>query len=331
MKRVLALLATLAVVAAGCSGDAEEPLTVYSGRSEELIGPILEMFTEETGIEVALREGQSAELALLIEQEGANSPADVFISQSPGALGLLAGADLLAPQGDDTLALVPDEFRNAAGEWIGITGRVRVLVYNSELVDVADLPSSIFDVTDGSYAAQVAVAPANGSFQDFVTGMREVHGDDTTLAWLSDLAANDAQVYANNSAIVQAVARGEVNMGLVNHYYNLRALAEDPSLPSRNHFLDDVGSLVIITGAGTLKSSSQPEKAAQLIEFLLSGTAQSFFTDETFEYPLATSASPAAGLPSLDEIRTTTYDFDDIAGGLGLTQELINDSGLESP
>jgi iron(III) transport system substrate-binding protein len=161
--------------------------------------------------------------------------------------------------------------------------------------------------------------------------MREVHGDDAALAWLSALADNDPQVYANNSAIVQAVSRGEVDMGLVNHYYNLRALAEDPALPSLNHFFDDVGSLVIITGAGILGSSPRSDEATQLVQFLLGEAAQKFFTDETFEYPLATSGRPAAGLPSLEEIQATTYDFDDIGGGLDATQELINVSGLAAP
>ena len=330
-RKLTIVAAAVALTAAACGSGDSETLTVYSGRSEELIGPLLNHYSSERGVDVQVRDGQSAELALLIQQEGDKSPADVFISQSPGALGLLAGSGLLATQSDETLAMVPAEYRNAVGKWVGISGRIRALVYNQELIAEADLPVSIFDIANDAYSGRVGVAPANGSFQDFVTGMREIHGDGETLEWLTALADNDAQTYANNGAIVQAVARGEVDMGLVNHYYNLRALAEDPSIPSLNHFFDDVGSLVIITGAGVLESSSHRDDAERLVQFLLSDESQEFFTEETFEYPLAHDVRPAAGLPALGDVQSTTYDFDDLAGGLDATQRLINDSGLAAP
>ncbi len=205
-------LAALGLVAglflSGCD-LADQSITVYSGRTENLIGPLLEDFTEETGISVAVKYGSSDELALLISEEGDRSPADVFISQSPGAIGFLAEADRLIPLGSSLLELVEPEFRNADGLWIGLSGRVRVLVYNSDVVDAGSLPRSVFDLTDPAFEGRLGVAPANGSFQDFVTAMRELHGDATTLAWLEGLEANNAQTYVNNTAIVQAVGRGE--------------------------------------------------------------------------------------------------------------------------
>lgn len=331
MKKLVLMSAVLALVAGACGATGDDTLTVYSGRSENLVGPLFDQFTADTGIEVDVRYGQSADLALLIDQEGSNSPADLFISQSPGALGLLAGKGMLTALSDTTISLVSDEFRNGAGNWVGLSGRVRVLVYNTDLVDESSLPASIFDITGDEYQGVVGVAPGNGSFQDFVTGMREIHGDVQTSEWLQGLDDNGALTYANNSAIVQAVARGEVEMGLVNHYYNLRALAEDPSLPSVNHYFDDVGSLVIITAAGILQSSSDPDTAERLVQYLLDSDAQSFFSDETFEYPLATGSEPNTGLANLSSVQSTTYDFDDLSGGLARTQQLIEESGLEAP
>lgn len=330
MRRLFALAAAAALVASAC-GASDSSLVVYSGRSENLVGPIFDSFTEETGIEVAVRYSPSEDLALLIQQEGDQSPADVFISQSPGAIGLLAGQGLLAELGDDTLGLVPIEYRSAGGLWVGLSGRIRVLVYNADRVPAADLPNSIFELTEPAYAGRVALAPANGSFQDFVTGLRELHGDDVALDWLEGMERNRAATYANNSAIVQAVARGEIDMGLVNHYYNLRALAEDPSLASKNHFFDDAGSLVIITAAGILNTTRVPGDATRLIEYLLDTDAQEFFSTETFEYPLATGSTPAPALPSLAGLRSATYNFDDLSGGLTRSKELIDASGLDAP
>ncbi len=330
--RLILLLLIGALTLSAC-GSSPDPLTVYSGRSEELIGPLLDDFGDDTGIPVEVRYGDSAELALLIDQEGDRSPADVFISQSPGAIGFLAERDLLQPIGADTLDLVDPAFRNANGEWVGLSGRVRVLVYNTELVAPADLPTSVFDLTDPAYEGRVALAPANGSFQDFVTAMRQAQGDDATAAWLEGMAANGSPEYANNSSIVQAVARGEVPMGLVNHYYNFRALAEDPSLPSQNHYFpgEDLGGLVIVTAGGILDASDRQNDANALLDYLLGTSSQGFLTEETFEYPLATGVAPWEELPPLGDIAGATLDFDSLGGGLQRTKELIDASGLEGP
>lgn len=333
MKRTFAMLALLSLVAVACGSGDPDSLTVYSGRSEDLVGPLLTRFTEETGIEVEVRYLGSAEAALLIDQEGDRSPADVVISQSPGATGFLAERGHLQSLSDATLDRVDPAFRNGDGLWVGLSGRIRVLVYNRDLVDVADLPASVVDLTDPSYAGQVAVAPANGSFQDFVTAMREISGDDAASDWLTGMAANDAPAYSGNSAIVEAVGRGEVPMGLVNHYYNFRALAENPSQASVNHYFPsgDIGSFVIVTAAAILDSSDSVDEANQLIEFLLTDESQEYFTTETFEYPLAADVMPWEGLEPLDSLGQTTYDFDSLGGGLERTKELIDASGLEAP
>lgn len=326
----LSLLAVLLSAGAACSGGGDA-ITVYSGRTSNLIEPLLREFAEASNIDVEVRYGQSADLALLIETEGGQSPADVFISQSPGAVGFLAGEGRLRPLNSLILELVDPPFRNGAGQWVGMSGRVRTLVYNSDLVDPAELPSSVFDLTGEEYRGRVAVAPPNGSFQDFTTAMREAHGDRAALDWLRGMADNDARTYPNNTSIVQAVGRGEVPMGLVNHYYNYRARAENPDVSSENHFFaaGDIGSLLIITAIGILDSSDEPERAEELVRFMLGRSAQEFFSQQTFEYPLAAGVRPASVLPALSEINITSYDFDRLGGGLERTKELIDESGLE--
>ncbi len=318
------------VILAGCNGS-DEALVVYSGRTENLIGPLIDRFSSQSGIEVQVRYDDSANLALLIDQEGSRSPADVFISQSPGAVGFLAGQDRLTPIDAEVLELVQPRFRNADGLWVGLSGRVRTIVYNPELIDPTRLPDSVFDLTDVSFRGDVGLAPENGSFQDFVTAMRQISGDDVAASWLESMAANDSQAYANNSAIVEAVRRGEIPLGLVNHYYNLRAIAEDPNTITENYFFPDgdIGSLLIVTAIAQLRSSDQGDLAKQFIAFMLSDEAQTFFSTETLEYPLINGVAPSPLLPDLNDLEISTYDFDSLGGGLEATKEMIRQSGLE--
>jgi iron(III) transport system substrate-binding protein len=325
-----AALAALAVAVVPACSDDENRLTVYSGRTPELILPLLEDFSDESGIGIDFRSGDSGELALLIDTEGDRSPADVFLSQSPGAVGFLDSAGRLETLGDDVLDLVPADDHAADGSWVGLSGRVRVLVYNTELVDEADLPASVFELTEPEYAGRLAVAPPNASFQDFVTAMRLEVGDDATLDWLEGLAANDVETYPNNVSIVEAVGRGEVEMGLVNHYYNEQALAEDPGLPSENYVFPagDLGSLLLVTAASVVDTTDQQADAEALIRFLLSEDAQRYFSEETKEYPLAAGVEPDESLPPFDTATATRVAFDELSG-LERTEELIDQSGID--
>ncbi len=353
--RLLALVGVLSLAAASCGSGGESgstvtpaptppaepapapapepegPITVYSGRNEDLIGPLVERFDDATGIAVEVRYGSSADLALLIETEGDASPADVFISQSPGAMGYLATQGRLQVLPASVLDAVAERFRAGDGSWVGLSGRQRVLVYNPDLTDEAELPDSVLDLTGPDYEGRVGVAPANSSFQDFITEMRFRSGDEATLAWLEGMAANDSPNYAKNSAIVDAVIRGEVDMGLVNHYYLLRFLAEDPQAPGVNHYFDpdDVGALVIVTAGAVLDTAEQPGAAQEFLEFMLSREAQEFYASETREYPLAAGVQPPAELqPLAAGGATDTIDFDELGGGLSRTQELIRRSGI---
>lgn len=325
------LVASLVLLGATACGGSGDRLTIYSGRSEDLIAPLLERFADETGIGIDVRYGQSADLALLIDEEGDRSPADVFLSQSPGAIGYLQEQGRLRPLPGEVLDLVDPRYRSDDGGWVGLSGRQRVLVYNTDLVDEADLPDSVLDLTGSRYAGQVAVAPSNGSFQDFVSVLREELGDAAALEWLQGMAENESPVYANNNAIVEAVGRGEAPMGLVNHYYNLQAKEEDPGLPSENHVFPggDLGSLVIVTGIGVLDTADQADDASRLVEFLLSEESQEYFTEETKEYPLVAGVPPADGLRPFDEVEAPEESLNVLGGDLVATQELIAQSGIE--
>lgn len=329
---LIGVAALLAVGLAGCSsGSSTQTITVYSGRSAELIQPLLERFSQETGISVDFKTGDSPELAQVIAQEGDASPADVFISQNPGATSYLDGEGRLATLPQGTLDKVAPDLRSSDGTWIGVSGRVRVLVYNKDEVSPDELPEKVTELTGPEYRGRVALAPSNGSFQDFVTAMRVQLGDAETEAWLKGMADNDAEAYANNNAIVEAVGRGEIDMGLVNHYYNVRALEEDPNLPSTNHFFPngDVGSLLIVSSVAMLKTSKNPEAAQKLIDFLLTEESQKYFAEETDEYPVLPSVPIEAALPPLDSLGTDRVDFNQLGGGFEKTIEMIAAAGLD--
>jgi iron(III) transport system substrate-binding protein len=335
-RRLAAVLGAAAVLLvaglAGCSsGSDTKTITVYSGRSAELIQPLLERFSQETGISVDFKTGDSPELAQVIAQEGDASPADVFISQNPGATSFLDGEGRLATLPQSTLDKVTPDLRSADGTWIGVSGRVRVLVYNKDAVSEDELPEKVTDLVQPQYEGRVALAPSNGSFQDFVTAMRVQLGEAETEAWLQGMADNGAQTYANNNAIVEAVGRGEVDMGLVNHYYNVRALEENPDLPSVNHFFSngDPGSLLIVSSVTVLETSKNPTEAQRLVDFLLTDESQKYFAEETDEYPVVASVPTEAALPPLDSLGTDRVDFNQLGGGFEKTIEMIAAAGLQ--
>jgi iron(III) transport system substrate-binding protein len=324
----VALLAACGGESQEPTSDAEGPLTVYSGRSEELVGPLMEQFSAATGIEVEVRYGDTAEMAATILEEGGASPADVYYGQDAGALGALADAGVLAPLPDEQLDLVEERFRASDGTWVGTSGRARVIAYNSETMSADEVPGSVLDLTDEEWSGRVGWAPSNGSFQAFVTAMRVELGDDETRTWLEDMIANDVQVYEKNTAIVEAVGRGEVDLGLVNHYYIYQYNQEDPGFPVANAFLDggDVGSLVNVAGAGVLTTTDQPAAAEGFVAYLLSEEAQEYFRAETFEYPLVEGIEADETLPPLISIETPDLELgaiDDLQG----TLEMLRTSG----
>ena len=332
MRTITVCAALVAAVAlAGCGGDdtGSGPLTVYSGREEELVAPLFDRFTDETGIEVEVRYGESAELAATIAEEGENSPADVFFAQDPGSLG--AVDPQLAELPEEILERVDERFRDANGRWVGTSARTRVLVYNTERLAEDTLPGSVLELTEPEWEGRIGIAPTNASFQAFVTAMRLSLGDDQTRAWLEGMKANGAKTYEKNTPIVEAVASGEIDAGLVNHYYLALVKEEQPDAPIANHLFggDDPGSLVSVAGAGVLAGTDQSDDAEAFVEFLLSDEAQRFYVDEAeeAEYPVVESVEPSEGLVPLDEIGGPDVELTAFGAELEATVELLRETG----
>ena len=319
---VLTLLPILLL--SGCSAE-DNALLVYSGRSEALLGPLVEKFEQESGLDVEVRYAGSAELAAQLLEEGENSPADVFLAQDAGALGAAAKAGLLTGIPDEIYSLVPSGYSAADQSWVGVSGRARVLVYDPG--KVSELPVSIFDLEDASWQGRIGIAPTNASFQAFVTAMRILHGDVRTLAWLEAMKVN-AVIYEKNGAILEAVEAGQLDAGLINHYY-WYARAKDVGQAQMNSRLAqfqaaDAGNLVNVAGVGILNST---DAAEQFVSFLLSETGQQYFAQETREYPLVEGISPADELTPLADIPTPAIDLSDL-DTLAETLELIRQAGL---
>ena len=284
---------------AACGGDdGEEKLTVYSGREEEYVGPLLDAFEERSGIELDVRYGETAELAATLLEEGENSPADLFFAQDAGALGALEKEEVFAALPESALDRVDERYRSSKGAWVGTSGRARVVGYNTEKLSESDLPPSILDFTDPRWKGRIGWAPTNGSFQAFVTAMRLTEEEEATEEWLRGIVANDAVVFEDNEAIRDAIASGEIDIGFLNHYYIAEAIAEEgPGYPVRGyHPPGDVGSLINVAGIGIVEGTDDSAEAEEFTEFVLSDEQQRYFADEVKEYPLV------AGVPADPEV-----------------------------
>ncbi len=322
-------LALLAMGAATACLWGDDTLTVYSGRTQSLVQPLLESFSEETGIDIQVKYAGSAAIASTILEEGENTPADVVFLQDPGSLGALSAAGFLNKLPDDILGKVDSRFRSPKDEWVGTSGRARTIIYNTSAIDpVRDLPASIVDFIQPEWKGRLGWAPPNGSFQSFVTALRVQYGDVMARAWLEGMKANDVRDYPNNISIVAAAARGEIDVGFVNHYYLERFLEEEgPGFGARNHFLGggDAGALVLVAGAGVLKASDNSRAAERFVEFLLSESAQTYFSSETKEYPLIAGVRPQGAMPPLDTLDPPDVDLSnltDIQGTLSLMRQV---------
>lgn len=305
--------------------EQKDTLVLYSGRSEELIQPLIEMFTAETGIEVEVRYAGSAELAAQILEEGENSPADVFFAQDAGALGAVSKGTLFEFVPTETLAKVDRIYSDIEGYWVGVSGRARILTYNP--AKVTELPKSVFELAEPKWKGRIAIAPTNASFQAFVTAMRVVEGDEVTALWLSALKEN-AVIYEKNGAILDAVDAGQVDAGLINHYYWYAKAKEIGAANMKAQLAafapGDLGNLVNVAGAGIVNDNTA---SRAFLEFLLSPAAQTYFAEQTAEYPLIPGISITEGLTPLSEVKSPDVDLSDL-DTLGETLELIRAAGL---
>ena len=324
------MLSTVAVplAALACFGGPSESLVVYSGRSESLVGPIIEQFEQASGIDVSVNYGSTSQMAATLQEEGKRTRADVFFAQDPG--GLAAVAAMLTPLPQDLADIVPAWARSPESKWVGISGRARTVVYNSGRLSEDDLPGSLSGFTDPAWKGRIGWAPTNASFQTMVTAMRALWGGGRTREWLEGIQANEPQQYPKNTPIVAATAAGEVDVGFVNHYYLHRFIQEDgEDFPARNLYLTEggPGSLIMVAGAGILKTAENRESAEKFLRFMLSEVAQQYFAGKTFEYPLVDGVNTHRLLPPLTEIRNPDVDMAALADVQG-TQALLRDLGI---
>lgn len=330
-SRPLIAVVLFMLTLSACSAPETTSITLYSGRAQSLVEPLLERFQEETGIMVNVRYGDTAQLAVALLEEGSQSPADLFWAQDAGALGAVQAAGLLSPLPDSIRMRVLDGFAATDGEWVATSGRARVLAYSSERMDPSALPSSILDLTDEAYAGRVGWAPTNGSFQAAVTAMRHAIGETETRAWLDAMVASGAVSYGNNRAILEAIANDEIDLGIPNHYYLYRYKADNAAYPVEQTFFEpgDIGNLINVAGIGQLVSSDNSPAAQRLVSFLLTPSSQAYFANETFEYPVAPGVSTNTVIADFDRIGNLKPDVAlDSMHDLEATLNLLRDVGL---
>ncbi len=332
MRQKLLLTGLIAClsICAGCEAlsNNSKTLVVYSGRNKKLVSPLIEQAEKDLKLDIEVRYGKTSELAIALLEEGDNSKADVFLGQDAGALGALETKQRTQPIPSELLEKVDSRFRSPTGNWIGVSGRARVVDYNTKLVKQTELPKDVWELTQPKWRGKVAWAPTNGSFQSFVTGMRLLEGEEKTLEWLKAMKANDVKKYGNNVSIVKALGRGEVHVGLVNHYYLPRFTKDDANFPVAHHFTNgDAGAMVNVAGLAILKTTDQPEDTQKFIEYMVSPAAQEYFATKTNEYPLAKGVEADKSLLPLSKLNPPNIDLSKL-DGLEETLKLLQKAGV---
>ncbi|HUR86734.1 MAG TPA: iron ABC transporter substrate-binding protein [Solirubrobacteraceae bacterium] len=321
----LVVLATGVLAACGSGGDSDE-LTMYSGRIAPILSPAVKQYEASSGEKVKVRYGDSPSLAAQLAEEGKNSPADIFFAQDAGSLDSVEKQGLLSPLPADILALVPKRFQSVAGKWVGVTGRSRIIAYGPK-VKQSELPDSPLRLADEKWRGRVGWAPTNASLQGYITALRLVEGEDVAKKWLAGMVANDVQAYDSNIPVRDAIAKGEIDVGLINHYYVAEAQAEDPNYPVKVHFPPkDLGSLINVAGIGVLASSEHKAEAIAFVRAMLAAKAQRYFADSSKEYPLIEGVEPSKELTPLSDIPSPKVDLAKL-GDLQGTLKLMRDTG----
>jgi iron(III) transport system substrate-binding protein len=330
--RLLALTACLALVtpALAACGDDGPSITVYNAQHEELLNTIVPIFEKKTGIDVKLRSGSDLELANQIVQEGDASPADVFLTENSPAMALVDSKGLFTTIEKSTQSLIPEQYQPADHQWIGFLGRSTVAVYNTDQLSESDLPSSILDFAQPEWKGRIAFSPTGADFQAIVSAVLATQGEAKTQAWLKGLAANGT-TYDGNNVVLQAVNDGEVEAGIIYHYYWYRDQAEsgDNSDHSALHFFgdQDPGAFVSTSGAGVLASSDHQSDAQKFVHFLADAEGQQAMADSyALEYPLNPDVSLGHGVKPFDSLQPPTVDIASLNSQRVV--ELMQDAGL---
>jgi iron(III) transport system substrate-binding protein len=298
------LLVTLLIsISFSTTLDSQE-LIIYSGRSKSLVEPLIQEFEIESGIRVRVRYGDTSQLAVALLEEGHRSPADVFWAQDGGALGVLSNKKMFTQLPNTLIDRTPELFHSGDGTWVATSGRARVLAYAAHRVQKDQLPESIYELADPKWANRFGWAPQNASFQTFISAMVELDGREKVKEWLTAIRNNGARSYRSNVPIIQAIAAGEIDIAITNHYYLLRFKQTNRDFPVEQIFLKsgDPANFVNVAGAGILTTARNKKEAEKFIEFLLSPRGQEFFANSVFEYPVNEKVTPNPVLLPLSEL-----------------------------
>lgn len=314
--------------------SAAEKLTVYSGRSERLIKPVFDAFTAKTGIQINLLSSGTTELVNRLKAEGDRSPADLFITNDAGSLELARTAGLLRPLNmREVDRTIPPQFRAPDNSWIGLSGRFWIIVYNTTMLQQDEI-TSLLDLADPKWKDKIAVPNAGSEYlQAGVSVMRAAMGDDHAKQFLQGIRDNaGTHVYQKSSQIVDAVAKGQVAMGIVNHYYVYRHLAAQPGAPLAVVMPDQqeggMGAIMNVAGIGVLKHTPRLDNAKLLIEFLVAQAGQKMFADLDKEYPLHPDVKADPALVDRKSFRAALVPLTKLAELREPTLQLIEQVGL---
>ena len=314
MSRATSYLLGLVLSAAafGPAAAQDEGIVVYTSQHAALTQSWADGFTAETGIPVTIRKGTDMVMANQIIQEGANSPADIFLTENSPAMVLVEQAGLFAPVDPSTLDDIPEEFRPTSGMWTGIAARSTVFAYNTELIDEADLPASMLDLAAPEWEGRWGAAPAGADFQAIISALLQLRGPEETGDWLAGLKRNSL-AYRGNFEAMRGANLGEVEGALIYHYYyfgDRNGTGESSDKVALHYFgNEDPGAFVSISGGGVLASSSHPEEAQAFLAFVTGSEGQAILRDDTsFEYAIGSGVEANAALPPLDELNYPKVD-----------------------
>lgn len=329
-----ALVATAAAVVAAplltaCGGDDGPYITVYNAQHEELLAEVAPIFEEETGIDVRLRSGKDLELANQLVAEGEASPADVFLTENSPAMTLVDNAGLFTKVDQETLDLIPEQYVPSNQNWLGFIARSTVLVHNDS-VGADELPESILELAEPEWAGRVAFSPTGADFQAIVSAVVATEGEERAREWIQGLADNGT-VLENNLVVMEAVNAGEVDTGIIYHYYWYRDQKEagENSDDSQLHFFgdQDPGAFVSVSGAGVLASSDKQEDAQAFVNFLASEEGQQAIADSyALEYPLNPDVSLEPPVKPFEELEPPRLDVASLNSEPVV--EMMQDAGL---
>jgi iron(III) transport system substrate-binding protein len=321
------LVAAVALVACslvGCgssSSGSGQSITLYNGQHEQTTDSLVEGFEKQTGIKVNVRNDDEDTLVDEIVTEGSHSPADVVYTENSPPLQYLQNKGLLAPVNAATLAHTPSKWNSPQGEWLGVSARVSVLIYNPSLISASQLPRSVTELASPGYSGKLAFAAGETDFQPIVTSYARTYGEAATLKWLEAIKSNaGSHVYPDNETIADEVNRGAVAFGVVNQYYWYRMRAElgASNVPSKIAYFapHDAGYVLDISSVGVLKSSQHQADAQKFLAFLVSKQGQEIIAHSiSFEYPIASGVSTTAPETPLDQLQPNSITTTELGDG----------------